>query len=133
MPDETTLGEQAPEEQGPYPDILNLTVVQLRRFIFVVRAISDNKMWPEVEKHLNSRGCDSLVISLGPIAEIQELLLQRRAANRVAPGTPTSSAGGTDRRLDRFIVSGCGTPPHYPPRPPDDWPEGPWDPPVHVQ
>lgn len=133
MTEQTTPVEPEPDLVPPV-NILNLTVVSLKNFIFMVKAISDNKLWPEVEKHLNSRGCDSLMLSGEAIVEIRELLLQRKASSsRSARGQTDRAAGGadTDRRLDMFVVCACGTPPpHYPPRPPDEWPPGPWDPPI---
>lgn len=141
MTEETTSVDSQPEELVQSVNILNLTVVSLKNFIFMVKAISDNKLWPDVEKHLNSRGCDSLVLSAEAILEIREMLLQRKASNtRSANDQSTHSTNSRDgmptrpdRRLDMFLVCACGTPPpQYPPRPPDDWPEGPWDPP-HMQ
>lgn len=119
---------------------LNLTVVSLERFIFAMRTIAENDLWDDAQEHLKSRGCDTVAISLEPILALQGMLRKRRSLSEVYPASATGASGGLtpdaaatrsakEERLDRFIASACGTPPHFPPRPPDEWPQGPWDPP----
>lgn len=106
---------------------LNLTIVTLERFFYAMQTVAENDLWDEAEEYLKSRGCESLAISLEPILAIQAMLRNQRTAElgEDFDGERTGKAG----RVDKFIASACGTPPHYPPRPPDEWPEGPWDPP----
>ncbi|KUJ68187.1 hypothetical protein ACZ90_21710 [Streptomyces albus subsp. albus] len=134
-------------------NVLNLTVVSCKRFAFAVRAISQNDLWDEVLEELENRGCHSVALSLEPIEVMQDILRQRPAyASRrhmerdgdrrgeydrrredrpreqfSDPQEEFSGMSRPERHLDRFLSSACGNPPHYPPRPPDDWPEGPWD------
>jgi hypothetical protein len=130
-----------PEKTEMRPlNTLNLTVVSLERFFYAMRTIAENDLWDDAQKHLKSRGCDTVAISLEPILALQGMLRKRRALSEVSPVSATGASVGItagaaptrsskEERLDRFIASACGTPPHYPPRPPDEWPEGPWDPP----
>ena len=119
---------------------LNLTVVSLERFIFAMRTIAENDLWDDAYKHLKSRGCDTIAVSVEPILALQGMLRKRRAPSGVSPASAEGAVAGItagaapqrtpqEERVDRFIASACAPPPHYPPRPPDDWPEGPWDPP----
>jgi hypothetical protein len=138
------------EELSP-PDvnILNLTVVSSKRFAFAVRAISQNDLWDEVLDELEASGCDSIVLSLEPIEVMQEILRQRSSYGsrrsverdgdrrserdlrrqdrpREQPSDPQPESYGMsrpERHLERFLSSACGTPPKYPPRPPEGWPE----------
>ncbi|MFF3448616.1 hypothetical protein ACFYXJ_15965 [Streptomyces sp. NPDC002667] len=138
----------------PEINILNLNVVSLKRFVFAVRTISQNDLWDEVLEELDARGCHSIALSVEPIEAMKDALRQRlpdrpkkakggRRDQRDDPrrAAPQRKERGDDplsdfpdmnrpqRHLERFMASACGTPPvHYPPRPPEDWPEGPWDP-----
>jgi hypothetical protein len=128
---------------------LNLTVVSLERFLFAMRTIAENDLWDDAHQHLKSRGCDTVAISIEPILALQGMLRKRRASGWVSPASTAGAAAGStagvaagstagaaadrtpqEERVDRFIASACAPPPHYPPRPPDDWPKGPWDPPL---
>lgn len=123
----------------PRLNILNLQIVPVEKFIFVVRAISDNNLWGSVRQHLRTQGCSSVVMSVEPVEVIQEMLLRQRSGDtdelttdgqgngrpgpRYRPGRSRPQPAAPERRLDRFLASQCGDRPHYPPRPPDDWPE----------
>ncbi|ROR46569.1 hypothetical protein [Kitasatospora cineracea] len=144
-------------EGPPEINVLNMNVVSLKRFVFAVRTISQNDLWDEVVEELAARGCHSIAISVEPIEAMKDALRERmaytaatkkrpsrsrddrggqRAEKPPGSGSPQPDASGDpfdmsrpQRHLERFMASACGTPPtKYPPRPPDDWPEGPWDP-----
>jgi len=110
-------------------NILNLQFVHVERFAFVVKTLMENGLFDEAIKHLQSRGCDMLAISVEPLEVIQGMLSERMAANASADdlGAEASAEVRASReRLVQFRMSACGGP-HFPPRPPDDWPTGPWD------
>ncbi|GAA3335522.1 hypothetical protein GCM10020358_04180 [Amorphoplanes nipponensis] len=120
---------------------LNLTVVSLERFFYAMRTIAENDLWDDAHRHLKSRGCDTIAISVEPILALQGMLRKRRTSSGVSPAATAGATAGItagappertpqEERVDRFIASACAPPPHYPPRPPDDWPKGPWDPPM---
>jgi hypothetical protein len=112
-------------------NILNLQFVHVERFAFVVKTLMENGLFDEAIKQLQSRGCHLLAISIEPLEVIQEMLRERRAARESADdlGTEASAEVRASReRLAQFEISACSGP-KYPPRPPDHWPAGPWDPP----
>lgn len=116
------------ENPPPRPlNTLNLTIVSLERFFYVMQTIAEGDLWDEVEDHLKSRACHSIAISWEPIEAMKGMLRSKRAAE--IADQPGAERTGTDARIDTFVACACGVPPTYPPRPPDDWPEGPWDPP----
>lgn len=121
--EQKTMRSEYPEETAPSDiRILNLQLIHLQRFAFVMKTLVENDLLDEAVEHLHSRGCDLLAISVEPIEAIQAMLRDRNGAQSAAADT------APDPRIDTFLASGCGHP-VYPPRPPDDWPEGPWDPP----
>ena len=116
------------QKPPPRPlNTLNLTVVSLERFVYAMQTIAEADLWDDAHDYLKSRDCESIAISVEPILAIQAMLRNKRAAE--LPDDSAAERTGTDARVDTFIASACAPPPHYPPRPPDDWPEGPWDPP----
>ncbi|SER82880.1 hypothetical protein [Streptomyces qinglanensis] len=140
------------EVSPPEVNILNMNVVSLKRFVFAVRTISQNDLWDEVIEELAARGCHSIALSVEPVEAMKEALRQRMAYTTKEPNGNRNERGERrrdaplreqpgesqedpfdmsrpQRHLERFMASACGTPPRYPPRPPDEWPEGPWDPP----
>lgn len=112
-------------------NILNLQFVHIERFAFVMKALVESGLLDEAVKHLRSRGCEMLAISVEPVFEMQAMLRERSAArggaDSVDDQTSSDEARALDQRLGAFERSNCG--PKYPPRPPDHWPPGPWDPP----
>jgi hypothetical protein len=92
-----------------------------------MQTIAEADLWDEAHDHLKSHGCETIAISFEPIQAIKAMLRNRRAAEASADFTAERTR--TDARIDTFIACACGVPPTYPPRPPDEWPEGPWDPP----
>lgn len=121
-------GQTADRDPKAEINILNLQFVHFERSAFAVKTLIENEVLDEAVKHLHKRGCDQLAISVEPLAEIQHWLRERQAAQ----GDDEHGAykdEAADQRLEEFERSRCGPGPVYPPRPPDDWPEGPWDPP----
>lgn len=113
-------------------NILNLQFVHVERFAFVVKALVENGLFDQAIKHLQSRGCHLLAISVEPLEAIQGMLRERRAARASAADLGAEASAevrAADRRLSQFEISACSGP-KYPPRPPDHWPPGPWDPPM---
>jgi hypothetical protein len=122
-------GAMTTEQTPPRPlNALNLTIVSLERFVFVMRTIAEADLWYDAEAYLKNRGCHSMAVSLEPILALQAMMERRRTAERES-ADGAAERDGAGERIDRFIASACAPPPHYPPRPPDDWPPGPWDPP----
>jgi hypothetical protein len=118
------------ENPPPRPlNALNLTAVTPERLFYVMQTMAEADLWDEARDYLKSRDCETIVISFEPILALKELLRNRRDAEL---SNYAEERTGTDARIDTFIACACGVPPKYPPRPPDEWPEGPWDPP-HVE
>ena len=112
-------------------NILNLQFVHVERLAFVMKTLMENGLFDEAIKHLQSRGCHLIAISVEPLDVIQGMLRERRAARAVADdlGNGASAEARASReRLAQFEACACSGP-KYPPRPPDHWPAGPWDPP----
>lgn len=112
-------------------NILNLQFVHVERFAFVMKTLMENGLFDEAIKHLQSRGCHLLAISVEPLDVIQGMLRERRAARAGADDLGNESSAevrASRERLAQFEACACSGP-KYPPRPPDHWPAGPWDPP----
>jgi hypothetical protein len=112
-------------------NILNLQFVHVERFAFIVKTLMENGLFDEAIKHLQNRGCHLLAISIEPLDVIQGMLRERRAVHASVDDLgvePSAEMRASKARLLQFEACACSGP-KYPPRPPDNWPEGPWDPP----
>ncbi|WP_336049826.1 hypothetical protein [Streptomyces sp. CA2R101] len=90
------------EEKQPFPfpdKVLNLRIVSVDRFIWVVRTISDNNLWGDVQKHLKGLGWDAVAVSEEPLGAIREMLRERSTSGKKS---------GPQRRLDTFLACACG-------------------------
>jgi hypothetical protein len=124
-------GQKSDYDPSGEINILNLQFVHVERFAFVVKTLVENGLFDQAIQHLQSRGCHLLAISVEPLEVIQGMLRERRAAQAGVdnPDVEISAVARTSRaRLLQFEASACSGP-KYPPRPPDHWPAGPWDPP----
>ena len=61
-------------------DMMDLHQVELRRFIFFMKGISENGLWDEVERYFRTKDITSITISAKPILTAQELLRSKLAA-----------------------------------------------------
>lgn len=87
----------------------DLNSISIHRFVFVMKAITENNLWDEVLFHFEEKGHDQIQVSSEQIALLKEVL-----SEKVSEGEPLNKRGL------RFLRSAtCGTV-----RPPPATPHG---------
>lgn len=112
-------------------NILNLQFVHVERFAFIVKTLVENGLFDEAINQLKIRGCHLLAISVEPLEVVQGMVRERRMARENADDFRTDADAEVRERIARLEqIEACAcSGPKYPPRPPEHWPAGPWDPP----
>jgi hypothetical protein len=103
---------------------VDIQLISLNRFLFVMKAIAADDLWDEMAAHLADHGHNTIMISSTQLALVQEVIKEKLAA-----GEPLS------KRSQRFASSQmCGglPPPKFPqpPRPLQPPPPPPEPPPA---
>jgi hypothetical protein len=83
-------------------NVFNLTHTSIGQFVFFMKALAENDLWDQVEQHLESQGCTSIIVSAEPIRAVQEMLKKnafgpepthRKRAYHHALFLPSTSSG----------------------------------------